>query len=384
MKKLYTLVAAIGIASASFAQQFSDDFESYTTGQYLGEQSQDWTTWSGNVGAGAGDDIVVSEGADANSGTKYLHFEGTGANGGPADVVLPFGGEHSSGTFNYTMSLKVISGAYFNFQSDEVVGRDWAIDVHMDGTGGLEVGDDGAGVVYFTSDFPLNEWFEMELDINLTNNNWRIFINGEEKGSWSNNSNQIALLDLYPTAGDEFFVDDVSYTYEQFVLPQTNGAVFNIAPLSGLEDQEKLVTAEFRNLGVNEITSFELLASTATSSATYTASGMSLNSYDIVSVEFNDPITLKGGEELTVEVVKVNGVAGDDDSSDDSKTISVTAIVPTEGKMVVGEEGTGTWCGWCPRGMDAMEEMAMKEMAMEVIRRRGKWKTRLLGPTRKE
>ena len=39
----------------------------------------------------------------------------------------------------------------------------------------------------------------------------------------------------------------------------------------------------------------------------------------------------------------------DDDPSDDSKTISINAVTPAAGKLVIGEEGTGTWCGWCQR-----------------------------------
>ena len=31
---------------------------------------------------------------------------------------------------------------------------------------------------------------------------------------------------------------------------------------------------------------------------------------------------------------------------------------PADGKIVIAEEGTGTWCGWCPRGTVAMDQMA--------------------------
>ena len=35
----------------------------------------------------------------------------------------------------------------------------------------------------------------------------------------------------------------------------------------------------------------------------------------------------------------------------------VIAIEPTPGKLVIGEEATGTWCGWCPRGSVALNFM---------------------------
>ena len=35
----------------------------------------------------------------------------------------------------------------------------------------------------------------------------------------------------------------------------------------------------------------------------------------------------------------------------------IEAIFPAEGKLVIGEEATGTWCGWCPRGAVALNWM---------------------------
>lgn len=47
------------------------------------------------------------------------------------------------------------------------------------------------------------------------------------------------------------------------------------------------------------------------------------------------------------------------DADDDVKVIGINPIVPAPGKVVFVEEGTGTWCQWCPRGavmMDGMQE----------------------------
>jgi hypothetical protein len=52
----------------------------------------------------------------------------------------------------------------------------------------------------------------------------------------------------------------------------------------------------------------------------------------------------------------VNG-GKDDNANDDSKTITINPIVPAKGKMVIGEEATGTWCQWCPRGAVALKTM---------------------------
>jgi len=44
-----------------------------------------------------------------------------------------------------------------------------------------------------------------------------------------------------------------------------------------------------------------------------------------------------------------------DVATDDGVTITVNPVVAAVGKMVVGEEGTGTWCQWCPRGAVYMD-----------------------------
>ncbi|MCX6296246.1 MAG: T9SS type A sorting domain-containing protein [Bacteroidetes bacterium] len=41
-------------------------------------------------------------------------------------------------------------------------------------------------------------------------------------------------------------------------------------------------------------------------------------------------------------------------------SVTVTPVTPAAGKMVVAEEGTGTWCQWCPRGAVYMDAMAAK------------------------
>ena len=47
-------------------------------------------------------------------------------------------------------------------------------------------------------------------------------------------------------------------------------------------------------------------------------------------------------------------------TNDDTLSITATGTYAAPGKIVVGEEGTGTWCGWCPRGAVAMNWMDEK------------------------
>jgi hypothetical protein len=76
-------------------------------------------------------------------------------------------------------------------------------------------------------------------------------------------------------------------------------------------------------------------------------------------VTFNVPVTLVAGSNVAVVTVSnVNGAGPDGDANDDVNTTSGNiTTVPAPGKMVVGEEGTGTWCQWCPRGAVFMDYM---------------------------
>ena len=60
MKKIYSLAAVLCFSMVAFAQTNTEDFESYTVGNFLGNESTTWTTWSGSNG-GADDVLIVDD-----------------------------------------------------------------------------------------------------------------------------------------------------------------------------------------------------------------------------------------------------------------------------------------------------------------------------------
>ena len=60
-------------------------------------------------------------------------------------------------------------------------------------------------------------------------------------------------------------------------------------------------------------------------------------------------------DDLKVELLKVNGVDNANTSTSRAGTGSLVVFSKSGTKRVVEEEFTGTWCGWCPRGMVGME-----------------------------
>jgi PKD repeat protein len=108
------------------------------------------------------------------------------------------------------------------------------------------------------------------------------------------------------------------------------------------------------------ITSFE---------AIYTVDGVDSDvaSFDGLNVGFNEtydfthptPANLAVGEhEITLTIQNINGAGDDDYPSNNTLTKSVLTVNEIFQQNIVYEEGTGTWCGWCPRGLVGLNTMA--------------------------
>jgi hypothetical protein len=378
MKKLYTLAAATLLCSAMFAQaSFSDDFEGYTVGQYIGAASPNWTTWSG-ASSTSEDTQVNNTMNNTPSGANSIHFVSTTTGGGPQDCVLPFGGQYNTGTFVYQMDVFIESnkGAYFNFQANTTLGQLWAMECYMNQLGDMYMSNTNGILAQTTC--PLNQWFTLKYDINLNTNVWNVLINNVQVASFSNTVNQIAAVDIYASnltsyGGNEqagYYVDNVSYNYTPYTLPTVNAGVVAVGALNpatqapasftGIVGQTKSFAATVRNLGTNPITSFDISYNYNSGTISQSVSSVNIASLATYQVNFTTPATLAAGSHLlSVTVSNVNGAGADGDASDDVNSYNVNiTVVPAPGRVVVGEEATGTWCQWCPRGavfMDYME-----------------------------
>ena len=65
--------------------------------------------------------------------------------------------------------------------------------------------------------YPLNQWFEQKIIIDLTNNTWEIYHDGNLIGSFSVPVNQISYFNYYPMVGNEFYVDDICMEYNPHI-----------------------------------------------------------------------------------------------------------------------------------------------------------------------
>jgi hypothetical protein len=338
---------------------FSDDFESYNDGDLIAQSSADWTTWGGG---GTSDDSNVSA-EQAFSGVNSLEFY-SASGGGPADVILPFGGKHEFGTFHLGMQMYVESGtgAYFNFQGEETVGQEWTLQMYFLGAGEIQVGNSDNALAG-SGTYPYDEWFSITVDVDLTNNIWRVGLNGTNIAQFANPNNTLASMDLYPTftgGASHFYVDDVEFSYDPPILPDWDAAVktANMRPL-GLTGQIQEVGGVIRNLGINTINSFDITFSDGTTDVTESYSGLDIPS--LLEYEFTHPALhtfIDGGSSISLTVSNINNGEIDGNDLNNTLTTNVTGYTPHADKKVLIEEATGTWCTWCPRGAVFMGLMA--------------------------
>jgi hypothetical protein len=193
---------------------FFDDFESYSTGSGVAAQSPVWTTWSG--GTSAEDAAVVDD--EAYSGNQSIYVVG---NTGPTDLVLPFPSDYSSGIYEFSLWMYVVSGkgAYYNLQQSAVPGVDWMFELYLDNAGGGEIAAGGAGAA--NVNYPVETWFETKTIVNLNDDVAEFFLDGQSIHTWTwsdgaagnGAANEFGGVDIFAYALNaqdaEYYIDDV-------------------------------------------------------------------------------------------------------------------------------------------------------------------------------
>ena len=111
-----------------------------------------------------------------------------------------------------------------------------------------------------------------------------------------------------------------------------------------------------KNLGVNAVSSIEVNWNDGTDHI----STINTTIAPGATVSVNHPTAVNyatvEGKALNVTITKVNAGA-DGDPSNNTKSVNFNTVDQAYPKTVVFEEGTGTWCGWCPRGAVVMDQM---------------------------
>lgn len=121
--------------------------------------------------------------------------------------------------------------------------------------------------------------------------------------------------------------------------------------------QNFTIASSIRNNGFAPIASFTANWSNGTQTVSQSFEGLSLGIGDSYDFVLDVPISLGANTgDYEVYVDNING-GEDNDVSDNSTVVSldVEGVEPAPGRKVIVEEGTGTWCQWCPRGAVMMD-----------------------------
>lgn len=112
------------------------------------------------------------------------------------------------------------------------------------------------------------------------------------------------------------------------------------------------------NSGANAIESFTYTWTDGVDTYTKFVDNVNIPTFGSYEITSDDQLDLPttGVYSFGVSVVNPNGSA-DSDETDNDGSGSFVVVSGDYTKKVLIEEGTGTWCGWCPRGAVAMEFM---------------------------
>lgn len=185
----------------------------------------------------------------------------------------------------------------------------------------------------------------------------------------SNTGLATVAVDLSTYAGKQVYIAFRNTTNAGYLL-----AIDDVEVLSLPDNDLSMIAAELpaysatntnntlkvtvKNLGANVINSMDIEWTDGTNTYTHNVTGLNLQPYKTTTISHSIPVNYTSVVEknITVSAVNINGGA-DPNTADNTVQMPFHTVSQVPTKYVVIEEGTGTWCGFCPRGILAMEYM---------------------------
>jgi hypothetical protein len=213
MKKRYLFTAVMFLWNTALFSQivlFEYNFDSYTAGQYLAAQSDDWRTWSGTTG-GSDDGLVTTDYALSAPNSVIIQNDLT-------DLVLLLG-DKTEGQFEviFHIFIETGSGGYYNylhkFDGDS---SEWAMDILFNENNTGYVRDpnyDEVATFFYTKD----AWVECKLIVDLDGDEAELHIDGSLVYTWQwsfGELKQLGAVDFFsatPSGIPSYYIDNVSF-----------------------------------------------------------------------------------------------------------------------------------------------------------------------------
>jgi hypothetical protein len=151
-------------------------------------------------------------------------------------------------------------------------------------------------------------------------------------------------------------VDDISV----YAPPRNEVALERLAinRFDNLVGEDATITSVVTNLGYEAVNALEITWMIDGQTVTETIEGLNIPFGETAEIEH--PVPFVPSEAITYDVsVSIASPNGEMDSDETNNTSDdlLSGVTFRPHKKVVFEEGTGTWCVWCPRGFVAMADM---------------------------
>lgn len=345
------LVVVLLFATTGLMAQtiYTDDFESYTTGQGVADQdaTDTWTTWSGTTGDV--EDPLVTDAA-AHAGTQAMVIEGSN------DAVLLLNDltENRYRVEFYLMVPTDFVGYYNILQNFNGSSSTWGMQLFFkDGTCTI----DGNGEAEVTYSYTPGEWMKIQHFIDLDNDWIDFYINGElvHAYQWSHGTfndgtgiNKLDAFNFFAWNDDgngtpKLYMDD--YIIEQVAIPNppqnlvatVDGGDVNLtweAPIEGTPDTYSIIR-DGEEIATVESTVF-----------TY-------DDLDLYPMNYNYEIKAYYGESIGYS------------ASAGPEVANIAGGVIRNATLM--EVHTGTWCSNCPAIAVAAEDFNETDASVAII-----------------
>ena len=222
MNKIYifylSFILAILISTLALSQTtvFQDNFDSYTAGQQISCQSASvWKTWSG-IPCNLKEDALISNDYSFSGANSVVIKDSN-------DIVREIGTPITSGIaeINFRVFIPTGKAGYFNTLANfNPPTYAWAMQVFLNSTGSGSLDAGAASAATFS--YPQNQWFSIKVEVDLTADSGRFWINGTmiHKWQWSkgtfgtSNDKRLDGNDFFgSTTNDEMYIDDYNIVY---------------------------------------------------------------------------------------------------------------------------------------------------------------------------
>jgi hypothetical protein len=154
---------------------------------------------------------------------------------------------------------------------------------------------------------------------------------------------------VLPEAGtDATAVDNVYYEFIFGTQSANDVELTSITNLSYAAAGNLNITGVLTNLGAGSITDLVITWNDGSGPQNDNLSGLNILSAGTYNFSHIIPLNVVAGTNYNIDIDVT--LTGDANTADNSGSVAIGGLTQVPAKTVVGEEKTGTWCGWCPRG----------------------------------